>query len=155
MKKLLRFIDQFDGRDRIYANFLRHTVRVRNYEMAHTMLGLLDTDKYAAWRGATQDAVVRIAGLEGIDLSIRLGPQRDVSPLSLLVHIKRPPNSGTVQHQSHITGCCTGLLRLRTKCHGREILPRHFLRFSGYGFSGRRRLPFQRWWASIAPSLAG
>jgi NACHT domain-containing protein len=73
-ESLLRFISQFHARDRIYQTFLRHVVRLRNFEMANEMLGLLQDEKHGAWRNATQDAMARIAAAEGIVLTARLAP---------------------------------------------------------------------------------
>ncbi len=80
-ENLLRFISQFHARDRIYQTFLRHVVRLRDFEMANEMLGLMQNEKHAAWRNATQDAMARIAAAEGIVLTARLAPQASLSPL--------------------------------------------------------------------------
>jgi hypothetical protein len=81
LANLLRFIQQFHARDRIFQTFLRNLTRGRKFDMANDFLGLLQDTKNDAWRNATQNAIVRIAGAEGIDLSVRLPPQVSVSPL--------------------------------------------------------------------------
>jgi hypothetical protein len=80
-KKLFPFMEQFHPADRMYRTFLRHVVRTRNFDIAFNMLGLLGDEKYSAWRNATEDAAVRIASAEDIDLALRLTPTSNISPL--------------------------------------------------------------------------
>jgi hypothetical protein len=49
--------------------------------MANNMLTLLGADKHAAWRNATETAIVQIACSEDIDLALRLAPRKNISPL--------------------------------------------------------------------------
>jgi NACHT domain len=81
INNLLKFITQFHASDRIFKTFLRNVVRVRNFELANQMIGLLQSEKDVSWRNATQNAIVRIAAAEEIDLSVRLTAQASISPL--------------------------------------------------------------------------
>lgn len=81
LETVLGFLECFHTSDNVYGTFLRHVIRLRNFDMANQMLGLLQDEKYSIWRNATQDAMVRIASVEGIDLSVRIAPQSSVSPL--------------------------------------------------------------------------
>jgi hypothetical protein len=81
LKKLLSFVGQFHPSDRMYLTFLRHVVRHRNFDMACSTLGLLVAQKHEAWRSATENAVVQIASAEDIDLTFRLAPKGNISPL--------------------------------------------------------------------------
>lgn len=78
---LLRFISQFDARDRVYRAFLRHVVRIRRFDIACDMRALLVEANHAAWRSATETAIVQIACGEEIDLTLRITPAESISPL--------------------------------------------------------------------------
>jgi hypothetical protein len=79
--RLLRFIEQFSPSDRLYRTLLRHVVRTHDFDLACNILRLLGAHRHAAWRNATENALVQIASAEDIDLELRLTPKSTISPL--------------------------------------------------------------------------
>jgi len=78
---LLGFIYRFHARDRVFATLLRNLTRARKFEIALATFRELSDPKYEPWRSPTQDALVRISSIEGIDLKKRLRKLTTVSPL--------------------------------------------------------------------------
>jgi hypothetical protein len=101
LRNLRDFIKQFQRSDPIYQAFLRQVVRKREVEMAGKMLALLQDEEFKGWRSETQDAMVRIAGAEGIDLAARIQDQTSISAvLTCLYSLKglTPPAICDLSH---------------------------------------------------------
>jgi NACHT domain len=82
IKKVFNFLTQFNEADRLFNSLLDDLVETRNTEPLLQLLELLGTNKYTNWRALAEDATVRLAGLEGIDLRTRIFQSPpSVSPL--------------------------------------------------------------------------
>ncbi len=80
-KTFIKFIRQFSARDRLYRSFLKHALRTRNFDLACEMHSEMDDSDHDRWRNAVEKVIVQIACAEEIDLTHRLTPTREITPL--------------------------------------------------------------------------
>lgn len=81
IKRILPFIAQFPRHRGVFNTLLRHIVRTKNFDVACELYSHLHDRKYDDWRIKTENTLVRIACDEGIDLTLRIRPTNEISPL--------------------------------------------------------------------------
>ena len=75
-KDVLRFIEGFRDGDGVFRSLIDCLVGRSLLEPLLSLLPLLNSEKHWHWRAWTEDAAVRVAALEGVDLRTRI----DLSP---------------------------------------------------------------------------
>jgi NACHT domain len=82
VKRVLRFIEGFHDGDGVFRSLLECLVGRSLLEPLLALLSLLKSGKHKHWHEWTEDAVVRVAAIEGVDLRTRITPaQFGASPL--------------------------------------------------------------------------
>jgi NACHT domain len=77
-KAALRFIDGFQEGDGVFRSLLESLVATSRLEALISLLTLLNSEKHRYWRAWTEDAALRVAAMEGVDLLTRI----DLDPSS-------------------------------------------------------------------------
>jgi hypothetical protein len=82
VQQTLRFIEAFRDSDLIFQSLLTSLSRTTSLDLLFALITLLNPKRHRVWRTRAQDMAVRVAALEGVDLSLRISrPLSSVSPL--------------------------------------------------------------------------
>jgi hypothetical protein len=72
LKRMLTFVEGFAESGTVYYSLLDHLTRALRLDALVDLFGLLKAEKHKAWRGWTEDALVRAFSVAGADLKTRI-----------------------------------------------------------------------------------